>query len=203
MHIPDGFLNIETLAVTGGISAVMLGVSLYYVNKKTAPKRISLMGISAAFIFTIQLLSFPLGPTSVHINGSVLISILLGPFSGILVTTAVLIVHALLQHGGLLTLGANLFNIGVISCLAGYIVYYIFPKRFFIGAAFAAWLAIVLSAFACALELALSGKLPPQKGVIGLVAMYFLIGLVEAVVTFIIITTINRIRPDLLKLPKI
>lgn len=203
MHIPDGFLDANVLAVTGAVSGALVAISVWQVNKKTMSERIPLMGICSTFVFTIQLLSFPLGPTSVHINGSVLISILLGPFSGILITTSALIIHALLQHGGILTLGANIFNIGVIGCFTGYLVYYILPKRLFIGAAFAAWLAIVLSALACALELQFSGKLPPGKGVIGLVSIYLLIGIVEAVATFVIITAINQIRPDLLKLPKI
>jgi cobalt/nickel transport system permease protein len=203
MHIPDGFLDVNVLAVTGAVSAAVVAFSAWQVNKKTAFERIPLMGICATFIFTVQLISFPLGLTSVHINGSVLISILLGPFSGILITTAAMIIHALLQHGGILTLGANVFNIGVVGCLAGYFIYYILPKRLFIGAAFAAWLAIGLSALACALELQFSGKLPPGKAVIGLVGIYLIIGIVEAAVTFVIITTVNQMRPDLLKLPKI
>jgi len=203
MHIPDGFLKPDVLIATNGISLIGVAAAIYYVNRKITPERVPLMGISATFIFVAQLALFPLGPTSAHINGSVLISILLGPFTGLVITTSALIIHALLQHGGWLTLGANVLNIGVIGCLAGYLIYYVLPKRYFISAGLAAWLAIVLSSLACGLELGFSGKIPIPEGIWALVIIHMLVGLVEASVTVMILSVVNKIRPDLLKLPKI
>ena len=205
MHIPDGFLDVPTLVATNGISLGVLVAAIGRVNRTLTPARIPLIGLSAAFVFTVQLLSFPvLGGTSVHITGAVLIAILLGPMTGMVIMTSALLLQAVLfQHGGILTLGANVLNMGVTGCLAGYFIYRSFNRLRFPGAGMAAFVASVLSATVCAIELGLSGTVPLATGMISMITAYLLEGVIEAMVTVSVIGIIAKTRPDLLELEKI
>ena len=205
MHIPDGFLNIPTVAITSGISLGSLIPAIRKVNQTLLPQRIPLIGMSAAFVFTVQLLSFPIpGGTSVHITGAVLIAILLGPYTGLVIMTSALILQALLfQHGGLLTLGANVLNMGVIGCLIGYYLHRTLFWKYTIGAGIVAWIVIIISGLCCALELGLSGTTPFHIGLPAMTAAALITGGVEAFVTISILNILKRIRPDLLALEKV
>ena len=205
MHIPDGFLNLPTVAITSGLSLGSLIPAIRKVNQTLLPRRIPLIGMSAAFVFTVQLLSFPVpGGTSVHITGAVLIAILLGPYTGLVIMTSALILQALLfQHGGLLTLGANVLNMGVIGCIIGYYLYRLFFRKYTIGAGIVAWIVIVMSGLCCALELGLSDTIPLHIGIPAMGTAALITGGVEAFVTISILNIIKAIRPDLLMLEKV
>jgi len=205
MHIPDGFLNLPTLIVTNGVSIGILIPAIKKINKTLSPKRIPLMGLSAAFVFTAQLLSFPvIGGTSVHIIGAVLVSILLGPFSGLIIVSSALVLQALIfQHGGILTLGANILNMGIIGCLVGYLIYRAFSKNIFLGSGLAAFITILLAATFCAIELGISGTVPLKTGLIAMVTAHIFAGIVESLVTVSVLGAISKVRSDLLGLEKI
>lgn len=151
VHIPDGFLNLPTAAITSGLSLGSLIPAIRKVNQTLSPQRVPLIGMAAAFVFTVQLLSFPVpGGTSIHITGAVLIAILLGPYTGLVIMTSALILQALLfQHGGLLTLGANVLNMGVIGCIIGYYLYRFFFRKYTIGAWIVAWIVIIMGVVLC------------------------------------------------------
>ena len=209
MHIPDGFLDLKTLAVTDAVAGACLLVSVWRVNKKLEPKRIPLLGMAAAFVFTVQLLSFPVpGGTSAHLSGAVLVSIMLGPFSGLAIISSALILQAVLfSHGGLWTLGANIINIGLVGCFFGYGFYRLMilasDKLKMPSAGIAAWLAMVVGAGLVALELSISGIVPIEAGVLAMTSAHALVGIFEAIVTVLIIAAIHRARPDLLELEKV
>lgn len=203
MHIPDGFLDIKTLAVTNLTSVVFLTYAVRKINKSITPDRIPLMGICAVFVFTLQLFTFPvIGGTSIHLLGSVLISVLLGPLSGLLVVSSALILQALLfQHGGIICIGANILNIGIVGCMLGYIIYKIFPTRLL--AAIACWITVVLGSVLCAVEMFFSGKIDLKYGLICMLSTHAVTGLVEAIATFSILSAIYMIRPDIKNITKI
>jgi cobalamin biosynthesis protein CbiM len=94
-------------------------------TNRSAKGRFPLMGIMAAFIFAAQMINFPVaGGTSGHLLGGALAAIVLGPWAGMLVMTAVIAVQALLfQDGGLLVMGANIFNMGLVTAAIGYGLY--------------------------------------------------------------------------------
>ena len=125
MHIPDGFLNAATIATTYVISTGGIANAVRVANKKLGEKHVPMMGILAAFVFTAQMLNFPVaGGTSGHFLGAALVAILLGPWAAVLIMSVVLIGQCLIfQDGGLLALGANIFNMGIV---AGFGSYYIF-----------------------------------------------------------------------------
>lgn len=209
MHIPDGFLDFQTLAVTDAAAGAALLFSVWRVNRKLEPRRIPLLGMCAAFVFTAQLLSFPVpGGTSTHLCGAVLVSILLGPFSGLAIVSSALILQALLfQHGGLWTMGANIINIGVVGCWFGYGLNWVLrlaSKRLtMLSAGLTAWTAMVLGASLAALELSFSGLVPLNQGILAMAGAHALTGVFEALATVLILGALTRARPDLLELEKI
>ncbi len=125
MHIPDGFvssqINAATFAVTVGVGAL----AVIKAKKTLNDRQIPLLGITAAFVFAAQMLNFPIaGGTSGHFLGALLASLLLGPLNGFLVMCIVLITQCLLfADGGIVSLGTNIFNMGIVAGLGGYAVY--------------------------------------------------------------------------------
>lgn len=211
MHIPDGFLDTKIWVTLSVISAATIGLAVKKTGNKLGEKHIPMMGVLAAFIFAAQMLNFPIaGGTSGHFMGGVLAAILLGPFSGILILTTILIVQCLVfQDGGLTALGANIFNMGVISTIIGYYLYLVISKITgnikikFISAFIASWLSIVLAASACAIELAISGTSPLKFVLPAMVGIHALIGIGEGIITVLVLSFISRIRPDLLEIEKV
>jgi cobalt/nickel transport system permease protein len=210
MHIPDGFLDTKVWATLGVVSGGVMGVAIKKVKLKSTEKHIPLMGVLGAFIFASQMLNFPIGGgTSGHFMGSVLAGILLGPFSGFLIMTTILIVQALIfQDGGLLVLGVNIFNMGVVGGVLGYYLYFtlnkiIGPKGKLISIFIASWLSIVLAASVCALELGFSGTVPLRVVLPAMTGVHVLIGIGEGVITVSVVYFIFKLRPDLLELEKV
>jgi cobalt/nickel transport system permease protein len=153
------------------------------------------------------MLNFPVaGGTSGHLLGGVLVAILLGPWATVLVMTCVIGVQGLLfQDGGLLALGFNVFNMGILSGFVGYAVYAWVrklmgqtPASQLVGAAAGAWLGVVLASVACTLELAASGTSPLNVALPAMVGVHVLIGIGEALITVAAVAFIRQTRPDLL-----
>jgi cobalt/nickel transport system permease protein len=204
LHIPDGFLSLVIALIFWGITIVTVGIAISKTNKSLGEKQVPLMGIMAAFIFAAQMLNFPVaGGTSGHFLGGALAAMVLGPWAGILVMTAVIALQALLfQDGGLLVMGANIFNMGLLTAMIGFGLY-----RSVLGrgkglrltvVGVSAWLAVVASALLAALQLWLSGTSRLEIVVPAMLGVHVLIGLGEAVITVAALAFIERTRPDLL-----
>ena len=207
MHIPDGFLDAKTLALTGALSAGGLALAARHVNRTLPRDKIPLMGLGAAFVFAAQMLNFPVaGGTSGHLLGGVLAGVLLGPGAAAIVLACVLTVQALLfSDGGVLALGANILNMAFVGAVAGWGIYRL-ARSFLPGLRgqitavfFAAWLSTVLASMTCAGELALSGTLPPEVVFPAMIGVHALIGIGEGLITALVILAIARARPDLLE----
>jgi cobalt/nickel transport system permease protein len=204
MHIPDGFLGVKTAAATAAISAGALALALRFAGKNLPRRRAPLMGLAAAFIFAAQMVNFPIAAgTSGHLIGATLAATLLGPAAAIIVISAVLIVQCLLfADGGLTALGANVFNMAVVSSLVGYgsyaLIYRLLPnpRGRIVAAAFAAWCATVVAAACCAIELAASGISGPVFP--AMVNVHMLIGIGEATITACILQAVASTRPELI-----
>jgi len=184
-------------------SLAWLALAVKKVNQHFTAYKIPLMGVLASFVFTAQLLAFPvIGGTSAHITGAVLLAVILGPYSGLVIMATILLLQALLfQHGGIITFGANLLNLGIVGVLAGYAIYSI--RKSFYTAAIAALITVEVGAICGALELAFSGRLPLKAALISMGSANFIAGIIEAFVTFAILQVIQKVRPDLLKLETI
>jgi len=211
MHIPDGFVS-TPVAVTGiAVAAGSLTYAVKATTRKMGEKHVPLMGVLAAFIFAAQMLNFPIiGGTSGHLLGAALAAILLGPWAGIITMTSILIVQSLVfQDGGLLALGVNIVNMGVVPCLVGYYLYsgiaMLFRKHktcIMIGGGLAGWLTVVVSAALCALELSASGIVPLKVALPAMSSIYALIGIVEGLITAALLALVLSVRADLLALQK-
>jgi cobalt/nickel transport system permease protein len=205
MHIPDGFLDTKTAVTTGVLATLGVGYALKSVSKDDS-SRAPLMGLSAAFVFVAQMINFPVvGGTSGHLIGAVLIAVLLGPGAAVIVLTTVLIVQSLLfADGGVLALGANVFNMAIVACLGGYAVYSMVRRLFsgergrLLAAIFASWVSIVLASLVCAGELAWSHTVPWSFGFPSMAGIHMVIGLGEALITGLVVAAVGRSRPDLL-----
>jgi len=136
----------------------------------------------------------------------VLAAVLLGPGAAAIVIACVLLVQALLfSDGGVLALGANIFNMAFIGAMVGYTIYRV-VFRFLPGLRgriaavfFASWCSTVLASLTCAGELALSGTLAPAVVFPAMLGTHALIGIGEGLITSLVILTIARTRPDLLE----
>jgi len=204
MHIPDNFLSITVSLICWAITIVTLGIAISRTNKSLGEKQVPLMGVMAAFIFAAQMINFPvLGGTSGHLLGGVLAAITLGPWAGMLVMTAVIAVQGLLfQDGGLVVMGANILNMGLVTSVVGYGLY-----RTVIGhnrmtrlavAGVAAWLSVMAGALFTALQIWLSGNAEVQIIVPAMLFVHTFIGLGEALITVAALSFILSNLPDLL-----
>jgi len=206
MHIPDGFIDLKTAVSTAVVSAGGLAAAIYKVKSYFKAKVIALMGIISALIFALQMINFPiLGGTSGHLLGGALAAIVLGPHAGAIIIAVVLIVQAFIfMDGGVIALGANIFNMAIIGVYGSYLIYWLIGKIskkrtiFLISVAVASWLSVVIASFFAALELGISGTYAMGITLKAMVGVHSIIGIGEAVITVAIIAFINKIRPDLI-----
>lgn len=207
MHIPDGFLSVLVSIVFWIVSIVIVGVALRKTNQHLGERQVPLMGILAAAIFAGQMLNFSVaGGTSGHLLGAALATILLGPWPAILVMTSVVSVQALLfQDGGVLALGANIFNMAIIGVMVSYAVYtlatHLLKKHswgIFVAGFASAWSSIFIASLSCALQLALSGTSPANIALPAMGGIHALIGIGEGLITTGALAFLFATRKDLL-----
>ncbi|MDK2982422.1 MAG: cobalt/nickel transport system permease protein [Chloroflexota bacterium] len=207
MHIPDGFLSVAVSGILWVVSIVFIIIALKKAGQEIDESRLPLVGVLAAAIFAGQMLNFSVaGGTSGHLLGAALAVLLVGPWPAVLVMTSVVVVQALVfQDGGVLTLGANLFNMAIVGVAVAYFVSNLF-KRWFgdkrwatLLTAFAAgWFSIFIAALAASLELALSGTSPANIAIPAMGGIHALIGIGEGLITLGAVSLIMSAKPQLL-----
>ena len=207
MHIGSGFLSPPVWGTMAAVSGAALAVSLAAAPKRLDERRVPLMGVMGAFVFAAQMVNFPiLAGTSGHLGGGFLLGILLGTPLGIIVMGSILVVQSLLfQDGGVEALGANIFAMGVMPCLLGGAVRWLWtrqkPGLLVQAVTFAGGIVSVLAgATAVAVLLWWSGSLPAQvtlPGAIGVMDFIHLwIGVVEGLVTVAVARFVLAVRRD-------
>jgi cobalt/nickel transport system permease protein len=208
MHIPDGFLSVPVSIILWIVSIIVIGYALKRVTADLGERQVPLMGVMAAAIFAGQMLNFAVaGGTSGHLIGAAIATILLGPWAAILVLTCVVSIQALIfQDGGMLVLGANIFNMAIIAVTVSYMVYRSVQTLakgqslgILIGGFAAAWLSVEVAALATALELVISGTSPANIAIPAMGGIHALIGIGEGLITVGALAFIYATRRDLLK----
>jgi cobalt/nickel transport system permease protein len=205
MHIPDGFIDGKTAVTAAALAAAGVGLALRQVRKKLPPRRVPLLGLAAAFLFAAQMVNFPVaGGTSGHLVGGVLIAALLGPGAAIVVLTTVLIVQCFLfADGGVLALGANIFNMAILGAAGGYALYRLVchwlpgPRGQVTAIVFASWCSTVVASISCAGQLAWSGTVAWPAAFAAMASVHMLIGIGEGLISALVFIAIQRVRPDL------
>ena len=201
MHVPDGFLG-WTWPIYIIIAAVAVIYSLKWASENLDERNVPLLAVLAAGIFAIQAMNIPIPwGTSGHMVGAALIAIIfVSPWAAVLVLSIVLILQGFIfGDGGITALGVNIVNMGIIGGFVGFYGYKTLKGIGRIPAIFiAAWAATFLASIACALELSIAGTFPLAAGVASMALYHAVIGVIEAVITVVVILGIDRVRPDLL-----
>lgn len=207
MHIPDGF--IADPLIWGGcsvLSLLILGVASRQVGTRWQARAPLLPAMTGAFLFAAQMFNFPVaGGTSGHLLGGLLACVLLGGWTGMLVTALVLTVQCLLfQDGGVTALGANVFNMAVVGGGGAYVLYTRLAslsavpahrKAMLIGSGF---VGVQAAALLAGLQIGVSGVVPLQTALAAMSLVHVPIGLAEGVATAAIVGALQQLRPDLL-----
>jgi cobalt/nickel transport system permease protein len=207
LHVPDGFLTTSVSLVLWALSVLAVAISLRRVGDDLGDRQVPMMGVLAACIFAGQMLNFPVaGGTSGHLVGAALAAILLGPWAGILVLTCVVGIQALIfQDGGLLAMGSNIFNMGVVSVFSAWGVYRLVQKfargarwGMLVGGFAAAWISVQVASLSTALQLAAAGASPANIAVPAMAGVHALIGIGEGLITVGALTFLAATRRDLI-----
>ncbi|MFJ5519805.1 energy-coupling factor ABC transporter permease [Streptomyces griseoluteus] len=208
MHVPDGFIDAPTSAVTGVVAAGALAVSLRGARRELDERTAPLAGLVAAFIFAVQMLNFPVAAgTSGHLLGGALAAILVGPCTAVLCVSVVLLMQGVLfADGGLTALGVNITDMAIVTTVVAYAVFKgllaVLPRsrRSITAASFvAALLSVPAAAVVFTLIYAVGGTTDVSivKVATAMIGVHVLIGIGEAVITALTVAAVVAVRPDL------
>ncbi|MGA5563141.1 energy-coupling factor ABC transporter permease [Streptomyces platensis] len=218
MHVPDGFINAPVSAATGVVAAVAVAVSLRGARRElagagpvgaaAAERTAPLAGLVAAFIFAVQMLNFPVAAgTSGHLLGGALAAILVGPYTGVLCVSVVLLMQGVLfADGGLTALGVNITDMAIVTTVVAYGLFRglvkVLPRRrrsVTVASFVAALLSVPAAAVAFTALYALGGTadVPLGKVFTAMVGVHLLIGIGEAAITALTVGAVIAVRPDL------
>jgi len=190
MHMSDSLLSPAVGAAMCAISLVANAYAVKKIKKDDLREKLPMMGAMGAFVFAAQMLNFTIPATgsSGHIIGSILLAATIGNFPALLSISAILIVQCLFfADGGLLALGCNIFNIGVIPCLLVYPLLFkpLLKNGIIVASIVSAVVSLQLGAFSVVLETQLSGitALPFSTFLFYMQPIHFAISIVEGVAT--------------------
>ena len=210
MHVPDGFLDAATSIATAVIAAGGLAVALRGARRELDDRTAPMAGLVAAFVFAAQMVNFPVGAgTSGHLLGGALAAVLVGPYTGALCLAVVLLVQALLfADGGITALGTNVTLFSVVAVGVGWLVFAglqrVLPKRLSLVpvlAGVAALVSVPAAALVFVGLFAIGGQVPVPLGAVAsaMLGWHVLIGIGEAVITALVVSSVVAVRPDLVR----
>ncbi|MGH8906131.1 MAG: energy-coupling factor ABC transporter permease [Egibacteraceae bacterium] len=209
MHIPDGMINAGLAAGSGAVSLSAVSASLFAAKRRLDERQLPIIGLVAAFLLVIQSVHIPLvPPLSGHLIGGALAAILLGPWLGLLVMTAVVLVETTgLGYGGVSTLGANVV-LGLVSVVGGYALFRgllaLLPRTrrgFLAAGAVTAWTTVVVASAVGTAMVTYGGVLGAGQALLYITPMvvgHSVIGIGEAALTAAAVRAVMAARPDLM-----
>jgi len=212
MHTPDGFINAVTSVGAGGVAIGTMGVAVRRTRELLGERQVPLAALTAAFIFAVQMLNFPVASgTSGHLLGGVLAAVLVGPWTGAICVAVVLVVQGLLfADGGLSALGLNIVNMSLVGAIGGYLIFTairrLLPRSLrevdaviALIAGVAAFLSVPLAAAAFTAEFAIGGNADIGVTTVAwaMIGTHVLIGAGEGVITALAVGAVLASRPDL------
>ena len=221
MHIPDNYLSPSTCAVMAAAMLPVWMLSVRKVKKELPRAKLPQLGIGAALSFLMMMFNVPLlGGTTGHAVGGTLIAILMGPYAACVSVSVALLVQALLfGDGGILSYGANCFNMAFVLPFVGYFLYKFLRERIrprsgeTISVVLGAYFGIVAASLFAALEFGVQPLLfrdaagqplycpyPLAVSIPAMVVPHLLIaGPVEALFTLLIVVFVRKVSPDMLQ----
>jgi cobalt/nickel transport system permease protein len=174
MHVPDGYLSPATCGVLYATATPFWAIGLARVRRSMGGRSVPLLAVFAALIFAVMMFNIPVpGGTTAHATGAVLAAIVIGPWAAVIAASVALVIQAVFfADGGILAIGANVVNIGVLLPLAGYAVYRlvagrssVLSERRVVAAAIGGYAGITLAALAVGVELGIQPGLHNTNGV--------------------------------------
>lgn len=210
MHMADALLSPAVGGVMWAAAAGLIGYSARRAKTDLDDQKVPLMGVLGAFIFAVQMITFTIPGTgsSGHLGGGMILAILLGPHMAFLTLSSVLMVQALFfADGGLLALGCNIINLGFFPCFIAYPLIYLkiagrqlTRYRILLGSILAATIGLQLGSLGVVIETVGSGiaELPLAAFVVLMQPIHLAIGIVEGVVTAVVVVFVWRARPEIL-----
>ena len=202
MHIPDGFLSPPVWATFNVVSIPAVGWMASRARSVTDDRQIPLLGVMGAFVFAAQMINFPVGlGTSGHLVGGALLAMVLGPAPAAVVMTAILALQAFVfQDGGIVVIGANVFNMALAGVAAGYLPYRLWGARWRSAAIFAGGALSVMGSACLALaQLLISGVMMPAQLLWVSLALFLVSALIEGAITVSAVQAIERLRPGTIR----
>lgn len=207
MHMGNELMSPATGIALIGISGSILAYAGHKASAELDESRIPLAGVMGAFVFAAQMINFPvLAGTSGHLGGGMLLAIIFGPHLATIIMASILTIQCLIfQDGGLLALGANIFNLAIVPAYLGYRIYEGI-RTFFAGskgmwaAAFgSAFLSVLAGALLVPVQVRFSGSIEiPFLFFTSLMGgVHVLIGIVEGVITISVLKFLLTVKPDM------
>lgn len=212
MHLPDGLLDPITTVLLWIVTVLIMILGYFKMGKvfekEDSEKLIPYIGVLAAVIFAFQFVNYPIpGGTSGHLVGGTLVAVILGPWASLIVLFLILVIQSLFGDGGITALGANAFNMGIIGGILGFYIVVILVKMFnktslkketkvTISTAIGSYLAIVLAALVCGIEIGVASDIPIEVSIPAMVFWHLLIGIGEAIISALIIFYIYKAKPS-------
>jgi cobalamin biosynthesis protein CbiM len=208
MHIPDGFINLPVSSLFIFLSLIGITISLRGAQKQLSEKSAPLAGLTAVFVFAVQMLNFPVAAgTSGHLLGGALAAVLVGPYAASLAITVVLLIQGFLfADGGLTAIGLNIFNMSIIGVWVGYGIFLlsrkILPKNktsISLAAAIAGFISVPAAAAGFVFQYAFGATATYSLGTVlaAMIGTHILIGIGEATITFLTVRIVLASRSDL------
>ena len=210
MHMADGLISVNIGVIFMIISFIMIGFSIKKINQEHDDHKIPLMGVMGAFVFAAQMINFMIPGTgsSGHIGGGILLCLILGQYPAFLSLTSVLIIQCLFfGDGGLLALGCNIFNMGVLPCFVAYplIVKPILKKnlsssRILFTSILGVVIGLEMGAFAVVLQTLASNitELPFISFVVLMLPIHLAIGLIEGLITSAVVLYVLKDKREII-----
>ncbi len=212
MHMADALISPAVGGATWVVAGGLICYSALRMRHCLDAGRVPLMGVMGAFVFAAMMINFTIPGTgsSGHLGGGLLLAILLGPPAAFITIASILTVQAMFfADGGLLALGCNIVNMGLMPCFIAYPLLYLplagkkpTRGRIALAATAAAVAGLQLGAMGVVVETAMSGisDLPIGKFMLLMQPIHLAIGLVEGLVTAAVVTFIWQARPEVLDL---
>ena len=200
MHIPDNFLSFRIWASLDVVTVPAFAIIARRAGRDLEEgSRIPMLGVMGAFVFAAQMINFPVGlGTSGHLVGGALLAYTLGPAAATVAMTAIIAVQALVfQDGGVLALGANVFNMAIAGVLAAWLPFRIWGggSRRRIAVFVGAFLSVLVSAALALSELLMSGVRMPGIVVLVSVGLFAMSALLEGGITVAVLGSIEKLNP--------
>lgn len=211
MHMADALVSPSVAGAMYVCSAAAAVYSVKKVREKNEPEKIPVMGVMGAFIFAAQMINFTIPGTgsSGHLCGGMMLAAVLGPEAGFLTMVGILLIQCLLfADGGLLALGANIWNMAFYGCFIGGMILWRYvmkngmsKKKIALASVLGCVLTLQLGAISVTLETLASGitELPFAVFAAVMQPIHLVIGLVEGLITSAVLIFIYEVRPELLQ----